>query len=86
MNEYAHFLLSNRVAFVAAPVPPAVQFTAVTTRLAACFDSEKEHVPVDAVYVHIIGEPSAVTLVDDAVPTETFMVICLLNISAGKAE
>jgi hypothetical protein len=41
--------LLNNVAFVAAPVPPVVQFTAVTTTLDAVFVSEKEHVPVEAV-------------------------------------
>jgi hypothetical protein len=49
VKEYAHFLLFNKVAFVAAPVPPAVQFTAVTTTLDAVFVNEKEHVPVEAV-------------------------------------
>jgi hypothetical protein len=45
VNEYAHFLLLKRVVFVAAPVPPAVQFTAVTTRLDAVCVIENQHVP-----------------------------------------
>jgi hypothetical protein len=36
--------------------------------------------------LHATVDPSAVTLQEEAVPTETFIVICLLKISDGKAE
>lgn len=63
------------MALVAAPVPPAVQLTAVTVILLPVV--VKRAVPVEETYVAGTEAPSAVTATEAQVPTFTIKVIFL---------